>query len=123
MTGSLTTQGRWKAGLLRICSGAEVGSGCGEHFCVHAPVPETEILDSDFPHVRTLGSDWNIEYFHLQTLYIHSDWCSSHLCYKFHQVISRKFREFKGKKTNLEYFVLREDLLEKGVEFLLFPNL
>ena len=46
MTGSLTTQGRWKAGLLRICSGAGGGVRMCEHFCVRAPVPETEILDS-----------------------------------------------------------------------------
>ena len=46
MTGYLTTQGRWKAGLLRICSGAGGGVRMCEHFCVRAPVPETEILDS-----------------------------------------------------------------------------
>ena len=45
MTGSLITQGRWKAGLLRICTSAGGGVGMCEPFCVHAPVPETEILD------------------------------------------------------------------------------
>ena len=56
MTGYLTTRGRWKAGLLRICSGAGGGVGMCAPFCVRAPVPETD-FGSDFPHVRTLGSD------------------------------------------------------------------
>ena len=56
MTGYLTTQGRWKAGLLRICSGAGGGVGMCAPFCVRALVPETD-FGSDFPHFQTLGSD------------------------------------------------------------------
>ena len=80
MTGYLTTQGRWKAGLLRICSGAGGGVGMCAPFCVRAPVPETD-FGSDFPHVRTLGSDSHGTYniLILQTLYIYSVWCSAHL--------------------------------------------
>uniref|UniRef100_A0AAA9TZ70 ATP binding cassette subfamily C member 4 n=1 Tax=Bos taurus TaxID=9913 RepID=A0AAA9TZ70_BOVIN len=48
MTGSLTTHGRWKAGLLGICSSAGGGVGMCEPFCVRAPVPEREILDLTF---------------------------------------------------------------------------
>ena len=77
----LTTCGRWKAGLLRICSSAGGGVGMCEPFCVRAPVPEREILDLTFHmfglQVQILMEHKKICFF--QTLYIHSDWYSTYL--------------------------------------------
>ena len=81
MNGSLTTHGRWKAGLLGICSSAGGGVGMCAPFCVRAAVPEREILDLTF-HMFGLWVQILMEHKKIcmfQTLYIHSDWYSTHL--------------------------------------------